>query len=135
MLFHTFEFWIFLAIVLILFYSSPFRVGKIVLLVASYIFYMRWDPRFALLIFGSTVLDYALGLAIASGSESRKRRLLFFSVAANLGILGVFKYYDFFATSLAALLGVPEDALVLHLVLPVGISFYTFKSMSYTLDV
>jgi alginate O-acetyltransferase complex protein AlgI len=135
MLFHSVEFWVFFVAVLILFYATPFRVGRIVLLVASYIFYMRWDPRFAILIFASTVLDYYLGIALATGSEHRKRTLLVVSVVANLSILGFFKYFNFFTTSFATLLSIPEDSVVLQIVLPVGISFYTFKSMSYTIDV
>ena len=73
MLFHTWQFWGFFAVVLALFYSVPFRIGRVVLLVASYVFYMAWDWRFAALILGSTVLDYALGLAIAGGTPRRKR--------------------------------------------------------------
>lgn len=135
MLFHTREFWVFFAIVLALFYSTPLRVGKLILLAASYYFYMCWDWRFAFLIFGSTVLDYVLGLAIATGTKRRKRVILVFSIMANLGVLGFFKYYNFFSSSMAALCGMPEDAVILQIVLPVGISFYTFKSMSYTIDV
>ena len=135
MLFNTIEFALFFAIVLILFYSVPFHIGKLVLLVASYYFYMRWDPRFALLILGSTVLDYFLGDCHFDRVAARKRRLLFLSIVANLGILGFFKYYNFFVSSFAALFGVSDQSVVLQIVLPVGISFYTFKSMSYTIDV
>ncbi len=135
MLFNTIEFWLFFGIVLVLFYSVPFRFGKLVLLVASYYFYMRWDPRFALLILASTVLDYFLGIAISTGSPTKKRRLLIVSIAANLSILGFFKYYNFFISSFATLFGVSEQSVILQIVLPVGISFYTFKSMSYTIDV
>jgi D-alanyl-lipoteichoic acid acyltransferase DltB (MBOAT superfamily) len=135
MLFNTIEFWIFFGIVLVLFYSLPFRFGKLVLLVASYYFYMRWDPRFALLILASTVLDYFLGIAISTNSPLKKRRLLIVSIAANLSFLGFFKYYNFFISSFATLFGISEHSVVLQIVLPVGISFYTFKSMSYTIDV
>jgi alginate O-acetyltransferase complex protein AlgI len=135
MLFNTLEFWLFFGIVLGLFYSVPFRIGKLVLLAASYYFYMRWDPRFALLILASTVLDYVLGIAISTGSPAKKRGLLFLSVAANLSILGFFKYYNFFVSSFATMFGISEQSVVLQIVLPVGISFYTFKSMSYTIDV
>ena len=135
MLFNTLEFWLFFGIVLVLFYSVPFHVGKVVLLLASYYFYMRWDPRFALLILASTVLDYILGIAISTGSPAKKRGLLVVSIVANLTILGFFKYYNFFVSSFAALFGLSEQSAVLQIVLPVGISFYTFKSMSYTIDV
>src|SRR4051794_30708371 len=135
MLFNTIEFWIFFATVLVVFYSVPFRIGKLVLLVASYYFYMRWDPRFAILILASTVLDYVLGIAISTGSPQRKRLLLIVSIVANLSILGFFKYYNFFVSSFASMFGISEQSIVLQIVLPVGISFYTFKSMSYTIDV
>jgi alginate O-acetyltransferase complex protein AlgI len=135
MLFHTWQYWGFFALVLAAFYSVPFRVGKLVLLIASYLFYMAWDWRFAGLILGSTVLDYGLGLALSAGSPQRKRILLVVSVVANLGVLAFFKYHDFFAANVAAALGLPQGSLALKLVLPVGISFYTFKSMSYTIDV
>ncbi|HEY2146328.1 MAG TPA: MBOAT family O-acyltransferase, partial [Pirellulales bacterium] len=107
----------------------------IVLLAASYYFYMKWDPRFALLILGSTVLDYVLGIAISTGSPRKKRLLLIVSIAANLGILGFFKYFNFFVSSFASLFGMSDQSVVLQIVLPVGISFFTFKSMSYTIDV
>jgi D-alanyl-lipoteichoic acid acyltransferase DltB (MBOAT superfamily) len=135
MLFTTVGYWLFFAAVLALFYGLPFRVGKLLLLAASYYFYSCWDARFALLILGSTVLDYFLGLAIAGAEPRRKRLLVICSVVANLGILGFFKYYNFFVASLAALLGVSGGTWALRIVLPVGISFYTFKSMSYTIDV
>jgi len=135
MLFHTWQFWGFFAIVLLAFYSVPFRVGRIVLLIASYAFYMAWNWRFAALILGSTVLDYVLGIAIAPAPPRRRRILVVLSVVANLGVLGFFKYYNFFSANVAAALGLPANSFLLNLVLPVGISFYTFKSMSYTVDV
>src|SRR3954468_18846412 len=119
MLFNTIEFWVFFAVVLILFYSVPYHIGKLVLLLASYYFYMRWDPRFAILIFASTVLDYVLGIAIATGSPAKKPRLLLLSIVANLSILGFFKYYNFFVSSFAALSGVSDQSVVLKIVLPV----------------
>jgi alginate O-acetyltransferase complex protein AlgI len=135
MLFNTYQYWAFFLAVLVLFYAVPLRTGKIVLLVASYVFYMSWDYRFAGLILASTVIDYTLGIIIAGASARWKKPLVTISVIVNLGILGFFKYYNFFATSFAAAFGISPDSLVLNLVLPVGISFYTFKSMSYTIDV
>src|SRR6266480_7922308 len=135
MLFNSFQYWIFFVIVAVLFYSMPFRVGKLVLLLASYIFYMWWDPRFIVLILTSTVVDYFLGIWLEATSGPRKKLLLAVSLVVNLGLLGFFKYYDFFAGSLAALLHIPKSSVVLQVVLPVGISFYTFASMSYTFDV
>src|SRR5215472_5494153 len=135
MLFNTFQYWIFFLIVVPLFYSLPFRIGKLLLLLASYVFYMWWDPRFIVLILTSTIVDYCLGIWLEVASGRRKKLLLAVSLVVNLGLLGFFKYYDFFAGSLAALLHIPASSVVLQIVLPVGISFYTFASLSYTLDV
>jgi alginate O-acetyltransferase complex protein AlgI len=135
MLFNSFQYWIFFLMVAVLFYSMPFRVGKLLLLCASYVFYMWWDPRFIVLILTSTVVDYFLGIWLEVTSGRRKKLLLAVSLVVNLGILGFFKYYDFFAGSLAALLHIPKSSVVLQVVLPVGVSFYTFASLSYTFDV
>ena len=131
----AFRYWIFFLIVVVLFYSVPFRIGKLLLLGASYVFYMWWDPRFIVLILTSTVADYFLGILLERASGRRKKLLLGVSLVVNLGILGFFKYYDFFASSLASLLHVPESSLVLRIILPLGVSFYTFASLSYTIDV
>src|SRR6201981_1590828 len=135
MLFNSFQYWVFFLVVAILFYSIPFRAGKVLLLCASYVFYMWWDPRFIVLIVTSTVVDYYLGMLLEVATGRRKKLLLAVSLVVNLGILGFFKYYDFFAGSLAALLRIPQSSVVLQIVLPVGISFYTFASLSYTFDV
>ena len=118
MLFNSFQYWIFFFIVAALFYSVPFRFGKILLLLASYVFYMWWDPRFIVLILTSTVVDYYLGIFLETATGRRKKLLLIVSLVVNLGILGFFKYYDFFAGSLAALLRVPPSSVVLQIVLP-----------------
>src|SRR5438067_5991620 len=135
MLFNSFQYWIFFVIVAALFYSVPFRIGKLVLLLASYVFYMWWDPRFIVLILTSTVVDYFLGIWLEATSGPRNKLLLAVSLVVNLGILGFFKYYDFFASSLAALLHIPKSSVVLQVILPIGVSFYTFASLSYTFDV
>ncbi|MET0027701.1 MAG: MBOAT family O-acyltransferase [Candidatus Thiodiazotropha sp.] len=109
------------------------------LLVASYIFYGYWDYRFLSLIFISTVVDYFVALNIERNSEeTRRKRLLLLSIFTNLGLLGFFKYYNFFSHEFATLLdsfGVHISLPVLEIILPVGISFYTFQTMSYTIDV
>src|ERR1051326_2228425 len=135
MLFNSFQYWIFFVIVAVVFYSIPFRIGKVLLLLASYVFYMWWDPRFIVLILTSTIVDYYLGILLERASGRRKKVLLAVSLVVNLGILGFFKYYDFFAGSLAALLHIQKSSVVLQVVLPVGVSFYTFASLSYTFDV
>jgi len=134
-LFNSFQYWIFFVIVAVLFYSMPFRFGKVLLLLASYVFYMWWDPRFIVLILTSTVADYFLGIWLEVARGRRKKVLLAVSLVVNLGILGFFKYYDFFASSLAALFRISPSSVVLQIVLPVGVSFYTFASLSYTFDV
>ncbi|HKJ25902.1 MAG TPA: MBOAT family protein, partial [Myxococcota bacterium] len=109
------------------------------LLVASYVFYGAWDPRFLLLIFASTLVDYVAGARIAASDDRGvRRRWLVASLGANLGILGFFKYWNFFAVSAGAVLGalgLDVAPRTLHIVLPVGISFFTFQSMSYTIDI
>jgi D-alanyl-lipoteichoic acid acyltransferase DltB (MBOAT superfamily) len=141
-LFATREFAVFLALVFAvhwLFLWRHRRLRTLFLLAASYVFYGWWDWRFLGLITFTTALDWVLGLAMGRTRDRRARkRLLLVSLVANLGVLGLFKYWDFFASELAALLaacGLPHDALLLNLVLPVGISFFTFQSLSYTIDV
>ncbi len=139
MLFNSYTFWIFFVTVLGLFVLLRGRARKVMLLVASYVFYGLWDWRFLGLIFISTVTDYLVARWIESAESPRgKRLLLTTSIIVNLGILGFFKYADFFVESLAELLsavGIPIGRSTLGIVLPVGISFYTFQTMSYTIDV
>ncbi len=113
---------------------------KVWLLAASYVFYGAWDARFLALILASTLLDGFAGARIhaARGRRSVQRRWLALSLVGNLGVLGFYKYWDFFAESAAhfsAWLGLPLSLPVLHLILPVGISFYTFQTLSYSLDI
>lgn len=133
--FNTFEFWIFFLVVLAGFYSLPFRAGKLLLLGASYFFYMWWNPRLVILILASTVIDYFLGILLGTSQTKWRKPLLMVSLVVNLGILGFFKYYNFFAASFANLFGLPPNSLALHIILPIGISFYTFASLSYTIDI
>ena len=140
MLFNSYTFWIFFTIVLIVNRLLPHRGQNRMLLVASYVFYAYWDWRFLGLILASTVVDYFVALAISNGDKTgfQKRRLLAISIVFNLGLLAVFKYLDFFVNEAADLLrmlgfGVSETSL--NIILPVGISFYTFQTLSYTIDV
>lgn len=109
------------------------------LLVASYVFYSAWDWRFLSLIIFSTVVDYFVGLAMdREADEARRKRLLFVSLATNLGLLAIFKYFNFFAASfidLANLFGWSPGPMTVNIILPVGISFYTFQTLSYTIDI
>ena len=139
MLFNSLQFAVFFAVVYGLYLALNHRWQNRMLLVASYIFYGAWDWRYLSLILISTWLDYYCAIKIReSAGRARKRRFLILSIAGSLGILGCFKYYNFFAASLQALLGafgIAIPSLYLSIILPVGISFYTFQTMSYTIDV
>ena len=108
-------------------------------LLGSYLFYGWWDWRFLAIVLFTTVLDYSLGILIENENDAKKKsRLVFISVLSNLGFLGFFKYFNFFTDSLInglKSLGVESSWHSLHIILPIGISFYTFQSMSYTIDV
>ena len=142
MLFNSIEFFIFLPIVFTLFWSIQsysLRAGNCILLGASYLFYGWWDWRFLSLIAISSLADFLIGQGIASIQTERTRRgLLFASLLVNLGILGFFKYFNFFIDSLVSLHPYIEEQIgynTLNVILPVGISFYTFQTLSYTIDV
>jgi alginate O-acetyltransferase complex protein AlgI len=139
MIFNSFIFWAFFATVLLLYWRLPLRGQNHLLLVASYIFYGYWDWRYLGLLAASTIVDYYVGYYLVRIDDARKRRLLItVSIVMNLTFLGFFKYCGFFVDSFADLLralGFEPHLPVLHIVLPVGISFYTFQSMAYTIDV
>jgi D-alanyl-lipoteichoic acid acyltransferase DltB (MBOAT superfamily) len=139
MLFNTFQFFYFLAILLPLYWAIPHHAQNVLLLAASYYFYACWNPKFLALLVISTAFDFACGLALERIEAPRRRKLFVgLSMALNLGMLGYFKYYNFFAESLQAALeraGVHVALAHLNVVLPIGISFYTFQSMSYVIDV
>jgi D-alanyl-lipoteichoic acid acyltransferase DltB (MBOAT superfamily) len=139
MLFNSLDFALFFLVVFAVYAALPARGQNRLLLVASYFFYGCWDWRFLSLIALSTAVDFAVARGIDRNENPRRRKgLLFLSMAVNLGILGFFKYFDFFvgsAEALARTLGFDPPGLRLGLVLPVGISFYTFQSMSYVIDV
>ncbi len=142
MLFNSVDFFWFFLIVLPVYYLLPGRHGGVVrgvfLAIASYFFYAYWNPWYLILIFASTILDFNLGKLFEVWPKERHRRLVVISVSLNLGFLAFFKYLDFFAGTLSDLVLVPFfDYRVPTLieVLPVGISFYTFQTMSYCIDV
>jgi D-alanyl-lipoteichoic acid acyltransferase DltB (MBOAT superfamily) len=139
MLFNTFEFALFFAICFGAYLLLPRRAQNRLLLLASCLFYAAWDWRFLALLLLSTLVDYILGLRIAGTEDPRRRRLFVsISIVSNLSILGFFKYAGFFAESLsglAALFGLSLPDFALEIVLPVGISFYTFQKLSYTIDI
>lgn len=142
MLFNSLDFAVFLPLVFALFWAIPARRTDIrngLLLAASYVFYGWWDTRFLVLIAFSTLLDFYLSIGIANSTDERRRRLLLWtSLVVNLGLLGFFKYFNFFLDQLNgafSLFGMPLGSERLDIILPVGISFYTFQTLSYTIDV
>lgn len=139
MLFNSFIFLIFLAVVIPTYYAVGKKYRNWLLLVSSYFFYGYWDYRFLSLIVISTLIDFYVGKELGLTIDRQKRKyLLWTSMISNLGILGFFKYFGFFVSTfapMAAIFGGNLDYLHLNIILPVGISFYTFQTMSYTIDV
>ena len=143
MLFNSIEFLLFLPTVFILYwfvFNKNFKVQNSLILVSSYVFYSWWDFRFLSLIFLSTIVDYIIGLNIPKQDSDKNQKLLLWgSVLFNLTVLGFFKYYNFFIDSwvdLFTFIGYEiKSVWTLNIILPVGISFYTFQTMSYTLDI
>ena len=141
MLFNSIQFAIFLPIVFLLYWFASKRdlkIQNILLLVSSYFFYACWDWRLMFLLLFSTLLDYITGIKIFEATSLKSKRFwLWLSIGINLGFLGIFKYYDFFISSLVdglTLLGFNSNLSSLNLILPVGISFYTFHGLSYVID-
>src|SRR5215510_1979136 len=139
MLFNSLTFVVFYVIVVTLYWSiRSWQVRKNLLVVASYIFYGAWNPPFAALLFGTTAMDFLLGRQMAKAREYSRRRWLVASVCMNLSMLGFFKYGNFLLENfqwLLARIGIMYQPPHLDILLPVGISFYTFHSLSYTLDI
>jgi D-alanyl-lipoteichoic acid acyltransferase DltB (MBOAT superfamily) len=139
MLFNSLEFLVFLTVVYGLYLALPHRAQNWLLLIASYVFYGWWDWRFLSLIMFTTTLDYFVSLKVwRTKDELTKKLFLSISLVCNLGLLAVFKYLNFFVQSfidLATRFGLQLDWTPLHIILPVGVSFFTFQSVSYSIDV
>ncbi|WP_114782701.1 MBOAT family O-acyltransferase [Botryobacter ruber] len=141
MLFNSFEFLVFFPTVVFLYFLLPHRFRWLLLLVASYVFYMFWRAEYILLLIISTLVDYGCSRMMGrySNNDQHKRKpWLWLSLVSNLGILFSFKYFGFFgmaANDLAVLFGIDYAVPALELLLPMGISFYTFQTMSYSIDV
>ncbi|WP_217607295.1 MBOAT family protein [Chitinophaga sp. GbtcB8] len=141
MLFNSIDFAIFLPIVLGLYWlaNNKLKLQNILLLVASYFFYACWDWRFMFLLIFSTLLDYYTGLKMSDTNSAGVKKFWFWlSISVNLGFLGVFKYYNFFVTSFAdglSQLGLHVNPWTIKIILPIGISFYTFHGLSYVIDI
>ncbi|OHD64075.1 MAG: hypothetical protein A2176_08680 [Spirochaetes bacterium RBG_13_51_14] len=138
MFFNSYKFAIFFIVVVGLFFAMPHRFRWLFLLAASYFYYLFWDPKYALLILTTTLIVYSTALAMHERSVRVKKLCVALSVVSNLGILFLFKYFNFFNDNIKDLftaLGLPYSVPALNLLLPVGISFYTFQALSYTIDV
>jgi len=135
MLFNSAPFFLFLIVTLTLFYVSPRSWRRVILLVASYFFYASWNWRFIPLLLSLTVIDYFCALWIVRTEAAKRKLAMIISVGANLGFLGFFKYYNFLAANVALFADKPENTFFLKIVLPLGISFHTFQSISYVVDV
>ena len=142
MLFNSIDFAIFLPIVFILYWfiaNKNLKLQNFLIVIASYVFYGWWDWRFLSLILISTVVDYTVGLLLGNESKQRNRKaILWTSILVNIGFLGFFKYYNFFLDNFVTAFSffgreIPSNSL--NIILPVGISFYTFQTLSYTIDV
>ncbi|HOD52534.1 MAG TPA: MBOAT family O-acyltransferase, partial [Candidatus Hydrogenedentes bacterium] len=137
MLFNSLQFVVFFPIVVMVYFALPFRFRWAFLLAASYYFYGCWRANYLVLLFASTILDYVAGLGIGSTNNPRVRTLfLLMSLIGNFGMLFTFKYFNFFTSNFEFLFDfyrIPKPAL--QVLLPVGISFYTFQTLSYTIDV
>ena len=142
MLFTSLDFAIFLPLVFLIYWfvaQKSLKLQNALIVVASYVFYGWWDWRFLSLIIFSTVVDYLIGQRLRTEDKQSKRKaLLWTSIIVNLGFLGFFKYYNFFLENFVdafSLFGMQINANSLNIILPVGISFYTFQTLSYTIDV
>ena len=142
MLFNSIEFLLFLPIVFTLYwfvFNKNLKIQNALIVVASYIFYGWWDWRFLFLILFSTILDYSIALKLQNqDKENIRKKYLWLSIVINIGFLAVFKYFNFFVDSFVDafdLLGITLQKTTLNIILPVGISFYTFQTLSYTIDV
>ncbi|MCE7057279.1 MBOAT family protein [Algoriphagus sp. AGSA1] len=142
MLFNSLDFAVFLPIVFVIYWyvcKKSLKSQNFLIVVASYLFYGWWDCRFLALIAFSTLVDYIIGIQLEkSEMPSKRKSLLVLSLAVNLGLLGFFKYYNFFLDNFITaftFMGMPIKASTLNIILPVGISFYTFQTMSYSIDI
>ena len=142
MLFNSIDFAVFLPVVFIFYWfftNNNIRLQNLLIVAASYIFYGWWDWRFLSLIFFSTVVDYSMGILLSKEDSGTRRKIyLWVSILINIGLLGFFKYYNFFLDNFISafrLFGITLQARSLQIILPVGISFYTFQTLSYTIDV
>jgi len=138
MLFNSFEFLIFFIIVTSLYFSIPHKFRWALLLFASCVFYMFFIPAYILILIFTIVIDYFAGILIENAVGKKRKHFLWLSLAANIGVLAFFKYYNFFNENLTEILsvsGTKNPIPYLNIILPIGLSFHTFQAMSYTIEV
>src|SRR5690242_18351814 len=138
MLFNSFEFLLFFPIVTILYFVLPHRYRWIHLLIASCAFYMAFIPIYILILFVTIIIDYAAGILIEDAVGARRKLYLLMSLVANIGVLAVFKYYNFFIDNINFVFhsaNIKQSLPLLGIILPLGLSFHTFQAMSYTIEV
>lgn len=135
MLFNSLAFLLFFPIVTLLYFLLPHRFRWLHLLLASCVFYMAFIPIYILILFFTIVIDYIAGIVIENAEGSKRKLFLVISLISNIGILAVFKYYNFFVGNINSLLGAESSLPLLQIALPIGLSFHTFQAMSYTIEV
>ena len=139
MLFNSFSFLVFFPLVTLIYFLSPYRFRWLILLTASCYFYMAFIPYYILILGGTIVIDYFAGILIENATEgNRRKQFLIMSLIANIGVLAVFKYYNFFIDNfneVITFLGFDSSLPYLGIILPIGLSFHTFQAMSYTIEV
>src|SRR6476469_5638490 len=138
MVFNSFAFLIFFPVVTIIYFLLLHKWRWVHLLLSSFVFYMFFIPVYILILIFTIVIDYCAGILIDKAQGTRRKLFLLMSIVANVGVLAVFKYYNFFIDNvkgIAELFGAHPDLNYLHLILPIGLSFHTFQAMSYTIEV
>jgi alginate O-acetyltransferase complex protein AlgI len=136
MLFNSLAFFLFFPVVTVIYFLLPHRVRWIHLLLASCVFYMAFIPVYILILFFTIIIDYVVGILIENATGKKRKWFLVLSLVSNIGVLAVFKYYNFFIGNLNGLFAGSDNPLpLLNIVLPIGLSFHTFQAMSYTIEV
>jgi alginate O-acetyltransferase complex protein AlgI len=139
MLFNSFQFLIFFPVVAVIYFLLPFKYRWLHLLIASCVFYTAFIPAYILILFATIIIDYIAGIMISKSQGSRRKWYLVLSIVANVSILAIFKYYNFFIDNINVLIhkaGIATyDLPYLNIILPIGLSFHTFQAMSYTIEV
>lgn len=139
MLFNSFKFMLFLPVVFCLYWIIPNKVRWVLLLISSYYFYMSWNVKYVFLILATTIISYVCGILLKRTDEIKKKRVILgVSIVICIGILFVFKYFNFFMNTInevCSLFAISLHPMTLKIVLPMGISFYTFQTIGYVIDV